>query len=639
MAVILLPLLALSSTALALFPHPSQPAGDRRHFAVSQPQKRAVKANDTIVQAFEWNWASVANECTQWLGPDGYGYVQVSPPQEHIEGSQWWTDYQPVSHRIQSKRGTRAQFASMVATCNAAGVGVIVDAVLNLTDGAGTGVANDVSINPAISLKVTTEKNYRQTYTHYDYSAVPYTSSNFHDVCAGDIDYSNQTSVWTCQLDDLADLRTETAAVQKLEADYLSDLMSLGVSGFRLDAAKSMNPSDIKAILALLSTTPYIVQEVIYGGAVTPNMYTGNGNVHEFRAADSLKTAFVDGGGLSSLLSWPGTGWVSSANAVVFVADHDTERDGTNTNAAAANNGYELASIFLLAQAYGSPEILSGYNHSTYDQGAPLDSDNNALDTVCYQDGWRCEQRWNSIRNMVRFHNAAMGTNQTNAIITSSNRVSFGRGAVGHVAINFESTSWTVTLTTSVRDGTYCEIIHNSADSSTGCSSTTITVSNGKFTVTVGAYDAVAFFVGGSSSASTSSALASATKATPITASSSKSLNSSATTASSSGSSTALVKVTFTETATTSYGQTLVLVGNVSQLGDWTPSSGVTLTDHSPNTTTGTWSAVVALPRSSTFQFKFLIMNSNGTVSNWESDPNRVLTTGTKASNVTGTFA
>ena len=29
-----------------------------------------------IAQMFEWNWDSVAAECTSFLGPAGYGYVQ-----------------------------------------------------------------------------------------------------------------------------------------------------------------------------------------------------------------------------------------------------------------------------------------------------------------------------------------------------------------------------------------------------------------------------------------------------------------------------------------------------------------------------------------------------------------------------------
>ncbi|KAG6865216.1 hypothetical protein C0991_004417 [Blastosporella zonata] len=87
---------------------------------------RAPSGSKTvIIQMFEWTWNSIASECTSFIGPAGYGFVQVSPPEEHISGSQWWTDYQPVSYNLTSKRGNRAQFSSMISACHAAGVKVI----------------------------------------------------------------------------------------------------------------------------------------------------------------------------------------------------------------------------------------------------------------------------------------------------------------------------------------------------------------------------------------------------------------------------------------------------------------------------------------------------------------------------------
>ncbi|NEE19527.1 glycosidase, partial [Streptomyces sp. SID7499] len=47
---------------------------------------------------FEWKYDAVATACTDTLGPAGYGYVEVSPATEHIQGDQWWTSYQPVSY-------------------------------------------------------------------------------------------------------------------------------------------------------------------------------------------------------------------------------------------------------------------------------------------------------------------------------------------------------------------------------------------------------------------------------------------------------------------------------------------------------------------------------------------------------------
>ncbi len=74
-----------------------------------------------ILNLFQWTWDSVAAECTSTIGPAGFGYVQVSPPQEHIQGTAWWTSYQPVSYKLESKLGTRAEFQRMVSTCKAAG--------------------------------------------------------------------------------------------------------------------------------------------------------------------------------------------------------------------------------------------------------------------------------------------------------------------------------------------------------------------------------------------------------------------------------------------------------------------------------------------------------------------------------------
>lgn len=38
-----------------------------------------------IVQLFEWRWSDIAQECEVWLGPRGYGAVQISPPPENWE--------------------------------------------------------------------------------------------------------------------------------------------------------------------------------------------------------------------------------------------------------------------------------------------------------------------------------------------------------------------------------------------------------------------------------------------------------------------------------------------------------------------------------------------------------------------------
>lgn len=52
-------------------------------------------------------------------------------------------------------------------------------------------------------------------------------------------------------LEGLSDLATETSYVRNRIADYFSDLISIGFSGFRIDAAKHICPDDLAAIFSL----------------------------------------------------------------------------------------------------------------------------------------------------------------------------------------------------------------------------------------------------------------------------------------------------------------------------------------------------------------------------------------------------
>jgi len=55
-------------------------------------------------------------------------------------------------------------------------------------------------------------------------------------------------------LSGLADLDTETDYVRERIAAYFADLLSLGFSGFRIDAAKHIQPESLSAILAKFKT-------------------------------------------------------------------------------------------------------------------------------------------------------------------------------------------------------------------------------------------------------------------------------------------------------------------------------------------------------------------------------------------------
>ncbi|MEU3826846.1 alpha-amylase family protein [Streptomyces sp. NPDC029080] len=426
-------------------------------------------AKDVTAVLFEWKYDSVAKECTTALGPAGYGYVQVSPPAEHIQGAQWWTSYQPVSYRIAGRLGDRTAFRNMVNTCHAAGVKVVVDSVVNhMAAGSGTGTGGS-------------------SYTKYDYPGL-YSSHDLDDCTAQVSNYADRWNVQHCELVGLADLDTGEEYVRKAIAGYLNDLLTLGVDGFRIDAAKHIPAEDLANIKSRL-TSPgvYWKQEVIYGAgeAVQPSEYTGNGDVQEFRYAYDLKRVFT-AEKLAYLNNYgEGWGYLNSSVAGVFVDNHDTERNGSTLNYKSGAK-YTLANVFMLAWPYGAPDINSGYEWTDADAGPPDGGTVNA----CWQDGWKCQHAWPEIKSMVAFRNATRGQAVTGWWDNGNNWIAFGRGSKGYVAINHEPGSMTRTYQTSLPAGTYCNVQNN----------TTVSVdSGGRFTATLGADTALALYAGKSS--------------------------------------------------------------------------------------------------------------------------------------------
>ncbi|ASO20842.1 alpha-amylase [Actinoalloteichus hoggarensis] len=525
-------------------------------------------ARDVTAVLFEQTFASVARACTEVLGPKGYGHVQVSPPQERIQGPQWWTAYQPVSYRIAGPLGDRAAFQSMISTCGDAGVGVIVDAVVNhMSAGSGIGTGGT-------------------RYTKYDYPG-HYQNQDFHGCRQPITDYRNRYDVQQCELVGLSDLNTGSDYVRSEIAEYLDDLISMGVAGFRVDAVKHMATDDLRAIKNRLSNPDvYWVQEAVYGAdeAVSPGEYLQNGDVQEFRYATDLKRVFTNEN-LAYLENYgEAWGYLPSEQSGVFVANHDTERNGS-TLSYRDDAAYTLAHVFMLAHPYGTPSVHSGYEFSDYDAGAPGGGNVGA----CYHDGWSCQHAWPQIANMVGFRNAAGDAGVTNWWDDGADAIAFGRGDRAFVAINHEGASITRTFQTSLPAGTYCDVQHGDPVPGGGCTGTTYTVGgDGRFTATVGAGDAVALHVGAT--------------AAP-------------------GPGPGQTGATFSVTATTTWGENIFVVGDHAALGAWNPAAAVPLSSAGYPV----WTGEVSVPAGTVLRYKYLRKDSNGVVT-WENGADRSAT-------------
>lgn len=431
-----------------------------------------------FVHLFEWHWDDIAQECEQFLGPKGFSGVQVSPPQEHIQGSAWWTRYQPVSYQLLSRSGEATGFADMVSRCDAAGVDIYVDAVINhMANGSGTGTAGSGYSSSSLSYPI-------------------YSSQDFHTPCTiNGSDYGNDAyRVRNCQLVGLPDLNTSAGYVQQTIADYLNRLASLGVKGARFDAAKHMSPADIAGITSRINGDFYLFQEVIDlgGEAVSATEYLQLGDVTEFRYSASLGDVFKNQQLRNLAQFGEAWGFIPGATAVVFTDNHDNQRGhgagGSNILTYRDGPLYNLANVFMLAWPYGYPKVMSSYAFAEGDgdQGPPA--------TGVYQNGqaqcggaWVCEHRWSAIANMVEFRNQTDGAGLNNWWDNGNNQIAFGRGDRGFVVINREGYGLSRTFATSLPDGQY----HNVAGSGS-CS----TVSAGQLALTVPAMEAAAFHTG-----------------------------------------------------------------------------------------------------------------------------------------------
>lgn len=464
-------------------------------------------AGDVFVRLFEWPWPDVANECETRLAPDGFKAVLVSPPQEDMVGDAWWTRYQPVSYSIAvSRSGTGAQFVDMVNRCRAVGVDIYVDAVINhMTAGSGTGRNGTV-------------------YSKYNYPGL-YTQGDFHTPCTVN-NYQSAANVQDCELVGLADLNTGSSAVQQKIADYLLGLARLGVAGFRIDSAKHIQPVELNDIVTRVNQTlttegralPYYFGEVVGYSveAVKPGDYFGLGyssggaaDITEFKFR-GVGYKFLGNGQYPAQLNPDGSagnqfsaaawGLMPSDKAVVFLDNHDTQRaEGISYRNGAT---YRLANVFMLAQPYGYPSVMSSYvfdpaTQAGWDAGPPATGPGCAASLESAVAGqWVCEHRDTAIASMIAFRRAVAGTAQLNWWDNGANAIAFSRGDQGFVAINHETFAISRSFTTGLAAGTYCDVLVGGVNGA-ACVGQTVTVgAGGNATISLAANTALVLQAG-----------------------------------------------------------------------------------------------------------------------------------------------
>ena len=429
--------------------------------------------DDVIANLWSWNWTSVAAECTDVLGPAGYAAVWVAPPHESLAepSGAWWDLYQPFSYQLSGRLGSESDFAAMASACNAAGVKVYTDAVINHTAAiGGTGYAGT-----QIS-----DKYQPPMYERADYNV---------DICDREIsNYDDKWEVQNCELLGLPDLSTDDPEVRAEIAGYLNSQIALGVSGFRVDAAKHMPAADLEAIVGALDTTvdgsvPFVFHEVFPGSTPQPDEYYGSGRVLDFAMGDQLKGAFQSD--IAQLTGF-GPGLLPAADSVAFVTNHDTERDGRHLTYRDGDTAV-LANIFQLAWSEVPPTVYSGFEYANRDDSPPAGDGGFVTDTDCSA-GWYCLNRDPRITGMVAWRTATAGDGSVGEIQSpQGNVIGFDRGS-GFVAINNAGEAASIQFATQLPDGTYDDLLSEG--------NLQATVSGGQLTVELPAKSALAVHAG-----------------------------------------------------------------------------------------------------------------------------------------------
>lgn len=184
---------------------------------------------ETILHAWSWNFPTIAENMKN-IADAGFSMVQTSPVQacyapegsgkkifdDNVTEGNWYYYYQPTDWKIGNFIvGSRDQMKQMMDSAVKYNIKVIVDVLPNHT-------AFDID---AVSEDFYKAVGGREKMFHTN-GLKPITNYNDRDQCT------------LYAMGNLPDVNTENPAFQKYYLDFVNDLLSLGVRGFRYDTAK-----------------------------------------------------------------------------------------------------------------------------------------------------------------------------------------------------------------------------------------------------------------------------------------------------------------------------------------------------------------------------------------------------------------
>lgn len=263
----------------------------------------ASKIEDgNILHCFDWKYSDIKAELKN-IATAGFTAVQTSPAQEPDSWGAWYWLYQPRGFYCSSSPlGSKSELQSLCTEAHKYGIKVLVDIVANHLTGDRGKVQSDLQGGQ---------------YWHSEFEIKNWTNPSRYELINGKIG--------------MADLNTGNSYVQQVVKNYLNSLKSIGVDGFRFDAAKHIGlPSEgdnFWKMVQSVGTYAYgeildqpggdakkIINEYANYIGVTDIPYSGNitGSIRDGKASTALTGKY-----------WYDLG-VAGKRIVYFGESHDT---------------------------------------------------------------------------------------------------------------------------------------------------------------------------------------------------------------------------------------------------------------------------------------------------------------------------
>lgn len=426
------------------------------------PNPDAVNT-ESILHVWSWNFPTIAENMAR-IADAGFTMIQTSPVQtcyfpegsskklfDEKEGN-WYYYYQPTDWKIGNQIvGSREQMKQMMDSAAKYDIRVIVDVLPNHT-------AFDIdAVKPEF------------------YKAVGGRDKMYHSQGLYPVrDYNDRLECTLWGSGGLPDVNTENPDFQKYYMQFVNDLLSLGVRGFRYDTAKHIgvhsDPVDTasgvrendfwdvatgrKSVKGVRLAVPYdslfVYGEVLQDKNVPEKEYadyfgmTASGYGHILREALEKKSA-ID----LDLLSWHHD--VAPEYLTTWVESHDTYCNA-HESASLTDDQIRTGWVFLTARQNGIPLFFSRPAGST--------RENYWGDNVLGAAG-NDEYFHPEVRAVNHFRAAMKGQKEDLRMNEGCDVLLVNRGKKGAAMVNIADHANFINLPTALPDGTYRDKVYN----------------------------------------------------------------------------------------------------------------------------------------------------------------------------------